>query len=307
MAMKKKKITYKLQKNELMALENIKRIAIISLFSDDYLMDIFALKGGSAINIGYELHYRESIDIDISMKEDFPKAAFSLIKTRLENIFKITFLENNYIIFDFKFFPNPSIERAENFWGGYIIEFKIIEKDYYDNFKYNPEDLRKRSIVIGHNHKKIFRIDISKNEYFTDIKEVDLEGFTIYIYGPLMIVYEKLRAICQQMDAYQKIIKTTKTPRARDFFDIYILLEKLTPPIKRFSSLENSKLLKSCFEIKKVPINLLSEIASQREFHRDDFIAVQSTVSSSTKLKNYDFYFDYVVSRVQELKPFWKK
>jgi len=100
--MKKKNITYKLQKNELKALENIRKIAVISLFSDDYLMDIFALKGGSAINIGYGLHYRESIDIDISMKEDFSKAAFSSIKRRVGNTFKTTFFENNYIIFESK-------------------------------------------------------------------------------------------------------------------------------------------------------------------------------------------------------------
>ncbi len=305
--MKKKNITYKLQKNELKALENIRKIAVISLFSDDYLMDIFALKGGSAINIGYGLHYRESIDIDISMKEDFSKAAFSSIKRRVENTFKTTFFENNYIIFDFKFFQNPSTARTENFWGGYIIEFKIIEKENYNNFKNNLENLRRRSIVIGYDHKKIFRIDISKNEYFTDLKEIDLEGYTIHIYGPLMIIYEKLRAICQQMETYQKIIKTTKSPRARDFFDIYILLERLSPPIKGFSDPENLSLLKSCFEIKKVPINLLSEIASQREFHRDDFIAVQSTVSKSIKLKNYDYYFDYVISRVKELKSLWEK
>jgi len=305
--MKKRNIIYKLQKNELGVLENIRKIAVISLFSDDYLMDIFALKGGSAINIGYGLHYRESIDIDISMKKDFSKVAFLSIKKRIENTFKTTFLENNYVIFDFKFFPNPSIARAEKFWGGYIIEFKIIEKGDHNNFKYNLENLRRRSLVIGHDNKKIFRIDISKNEYFTKLKEIDLEGFTIHVYGPLMIVYEKLRAICQQMDPYQKIIKTTRSPRARDFFDIYILLEKLSPRVKGFSNPKNLSLLKSCFEIKKVPINLLSEIASQKEFHRDDFIAVQSTVSSSTKLKDYDFYFDYVVSRVQELKSLWEK
>jgi len=203
--------------------------------------------------------------------------------------------------------PNPSTARTEKFWGGYIIEFKIIEKENYNNFKNNLENLRRRSIVIGYDHKKIFRIDISKNEYFTDLKEIDLEGYTIHIYGPLMIIYEKLRAICQQMETYQKIIKTTKSPRARDFFDIYILLERLSPPIKGFSDPENLSLLKSCFEIKKVPINLLSEIASQREFHRDDFIAVQSTVSKSIKLKNYDYYFDYVISRVKELKSLWEK
>jgi len=81
--MKKKSFTYKVQKGELKALENIRKTAVISLFSDDYLMDIFALKGGGAINIVYGLHYRESIDIDISMKEDFSKTAFLSIKKRI--------------------------------------------------------------------------------------------------------------------------------------------------------------------------------------------------------------------------------
>jgi len=64
-------------------------------------------------------------------------------------------------------------------------------------------------MIVGHDHKKIFRIDISKYEYLTDLNEIDLEGYTIHVYGPLMIIYEKLRAICQQMNTYQKIIKTT--------------------------------------------------------------------------------------------------
>ncbi len=305
--MKKKNFTYNLQKDEIKALENIRKIAVISLFSDDYLMDIFALKGGSAINIGYGLHYRESIDIDISMKEDFSKSTFLSIEKRIKNIFDTTFLENGYVVFDFKFFQNPSTARIDKFWGGYIIEFKIVEKDNYNSFNNNIENLRRRSMIVGHDHKKIFRIDISKYEYLTDLNEIDLEGYTIHVYGPLMIIYEKLRAICQQMNTYQKIIKTTKSPRARDFFDIYILLEKLSPRVKGFSDPKNLNLLKSCFEIKKVPIELLSEIESQREYHRDDFIAVESTVSKSIKLRDYDFYFDYVSSRVQELKFLWEK
>ncbi len=52
-------------------LKEIRRLAIIALFSDDDLMDVFVLKGGNAISLVYELDYRASQDIDVSMADDF--------------------------------------------------------------------------------------------------------------------------------------------------------------------------------------------------------------------------------------------
>jgi hypothetical protein len=54
------------------------------------------------------------------------------------------------------------------------------------------------------------------------------DGYTVYVYTPLMVIYEKLRALCQQVEYYSThIVSTHRRGRARDFFDIYSILEKL--------------------------------------------------------------------------------
>ena len=48
-------------------LERIKKLSIIAMFSDDYLMDILVLKGGNAIDIIYGIASRASLDLDLSL------------------------------------------------------------------------------------------------------------------------------------------------------------------------------------------------------------------------------------------------
>ena len=45
-------------------LERIKRLIIIALVSDDYLMETLVLKGGNALSVAYELSSRASFDLD---------------------------------------------------------------------------------------------------------------------------------------------------------------------------------------------------------------------------------------------------
>ena len=52
-------------------IDKIKKLAIISLFSDDEFMDIFVLKGGSALEIIYNISDRSSLDIDFSIESEF--------------------------------------------------------------------------------------------------------------------------------------------------------------------------------------------------------------------------------------------
>ena len=42
--------------------ERIKRLIIIALVSDDYLMETLVLKGGNALSVAYELSSRASFD-----------------------------------------------------------------------------------------------------------------------------------------------------------------------------------------------------------------------------------------------------
>jgi len=130
---------------------------------------------------------------------------------------------------------------------------------------------------------------------------VDLDDYTIYVYTPEMIVLEKIRAICQQMPEYAP--NSTKTARARDFFDIYTVMEHFTIEL---ASPQNIDLLKNIFDAKEVPLPLIGKIAQYREYHRLDFTSVEATVKPNIELNTFDFYFHYLIDRCKCLKSLWE-
>ena len=109
-----------------------------------------------------------------------------------------------------------------------------------------------------------------------------------------------IRAVCQQTREYKKVIKSqTLTGRAKDFFDIYILCEKFNIDPNNH---QNKSLLKKIFEIKKVPLSLIKKIRDYKEFHRQDFNSVEDTVKPHVLLKEFDFYFDYVIDKFEKVE-----
>ena len=52
-------------------LREIRRLAIIGMFSDDDLMETLVLKGGNALDIVYEVAQRASLDLDFSIEGSF--------------------------------------------------------------------------------------------------------------------------------------------------------------------------------------------------------------------------------------------
>mgnify|MGYP001131491490 CR=1 FL=1 len=52
-------------------LKQIKKYAIIAMFSDDDLMDMLVLKGGNVLDLIYGVAARSSIDIYLSMETEF--------------------------------------------------------------------------------------------------------------------------------------------------------------------------------------------------------------------------------------------
>ena len=287
-------------------LEQIKKIAIIAMFSDDDLMDKFVLKGGNVLDLIYRVSARSSIDIDLSMESEFSSSDIDSIRTKIHKLLEETFQDAGFVVFDIKFTERPQIANPDlkDFWGGYEIEFKVIERSKYTNLKNNMNSLRRNSLIVGSRNRKKFYIQISKFEFCADKKEHDIEGYRIYLYSPEMIVFEKLRAICQQMPEYRQLVKSQQQrARARDFVDIYYLLKKFKIKI---DTNENIELLKSIFGAKRVPLKLIGEIVKFKEFHRPDFAAVKDTVKAGIKLKEYDFYFDYIINRCEALKSLWE-
>ena len=287
---------------DLALIEKIKKLAIVALVSDDYLMEQLVLKGGNAIDLIYRISGRASMDLDFSMPADFRKEDWGHIKATIKNLLVETYEKEGLIPFDIEMSQKPEgigkIDEME-FWGGYVIEFKVITKSLYEQNSGNTEALRKKSAEIGPGSRKILKIEISKFEYCVGKEAKEIDDYTVYVYSTEMIVLEKIRAICQQNREYRLIVKSHPPhARARDFFDIYTITQ--TFPVD-FTRETTKELLKASFAAKKVPLSLIHRVDGQREFHRADYPSLKDTVKEGVDLKTFDYYFDYVVDLLNSI------
>lgn len=291
-------------------LEKVRETTITSLFSDDELMDILVLKGGNALELAYKLNSRASMDIDVSMEKDFADFGLTVedVLKKLEKRLEENFKEAGYKVFDVKLLEQPKQRKhtVEDLnWGGYKAEFKVIPWTDYERIGDDINKLRRESMVVAGN-KKVVKIDISKYEFTAPSEETEFKDYVIKVYSPRMIIFEKLRAICQQMEEYTRIVKSSQTPRPRDFFDIYVIKEHLEPNLDLTSD-ENLDMIKEFFKVKRVPLHLLNKIKDPeiKDFHESEYSSLESTVKETDKLMEFDFYHNYVVELVQKIESLW--
>jgi len=283
----------------------IKRITLIALASDDDLVETIVLKGGNAIDLAYhsdlDFMSRTSFDLDYSIEDgDFTEDKADISK-RIEATLTQTFLENGYIVIDYKFLKKPKITQEElaDFWGGYKVEFKVINQQTYEKQGGNIEKIRRAAVVLNSNNSPVFEIEFSKFEFVGKKNEIKIDGHKIYVYTPEMIVFEKLRAICQQIPEYEEVIKSFKPrARARDFYDIFLIMgiQKIDPETN-----ENKELIQNIFLAKKVPIGFIKKIRANKNIHADNWQSVVDTVSPYEELKDFDYYFDFVLDQFETI------
>ncbi|MFD1992791.1 nucleotidyl transferase AbiEii/AbiGii toxin family protein [Paenibacillus nicotianae] len=294
--------------DELQRLEQVRKLMVIAMFADDDLMDLFALKGGNALELIYKMNSRASTDIDFSMRKEFSEIGLNTdeeIKLKLEAALNSTFNEKGYTLYDVKLISKPKTDnKAIPFFAGYELKFKLIETDKYEAFKDNRHKLDKHAERSA-NDGRVFSIDLGRHEYCGDLRYDDLEFYQVTIYTPTLILLEKFRAICQQMEDYQlglgKSVVSNK-PRPRDFYDIYSIMKYFSEsgtPID-LSSETNISHLKESFDAKKVPLSLIGEIKNTREFHKREEGKLDATVLDKQSYKGFDFYFDFVVQQIEE-------
>lgn len=281
-----------------MDLSDVRRTTIIALFSDDTLSDLLVLKGGNALALVYGLGNRTSLDVDLSIDGDFPDPSDA--RNRIFRALGAQFRKLGYLVFDEQFDAKPSVPGNNLKWGGYLVGFKIIEQSVFEQLGGEIEKVRRNALVTGPLQKRIFHIELSKHEFCEGKTEAEIDDYTVYVYTPEMLAIEKLRALCQQMPEYT--VRTNKTARARDFYDIHVLVAKAGV---KFSKPENLGLIKSIFDAKDVPLTLISKIPETRAFHELDWPAVQNAVIGD--LKPFDYYFDFVVEQTKLLESLWKE
>ncbi len=296
-------------------LQRIKQLAVIAVFTDNSFLERLVLKGGSAIDLFHPSPGRASRDLDFSIDGDFSEAAGAL-RNRFERLLSETFQPEGLAVFDVEFSATPPPERIADlpFWGGYVLTFKLAQRDAYEatqrklrslssrRAEKEKQKLRSRQAVdVGPGGLKTFTMELSKHEYCDGKEGREIDGYVVYVYPPLMIACEKLRALCQQAPEYRaRVMSRPGTPRARDFFDIHYLSETYDLD---WSARETAELLQAIFEAKRVPLALLRRIVEFRDFHAQGFASVKETVRPGHPLRDFDFYFDYVMEVVSRLYP----
>jgi len=287
---------------ETMTFKSVRTLTITALFSDDMLFEKLVLKGGNAMSLVHRISSRTSIDLDFSIEQDFEDPAD--VCRRMNEALSRRFTPFGCVPFDVKLTAKPTTLGPDSTsrWGGYQLEFKLIDEDRHRfDFATRREKLRREALVVGPNQMKVFRVDFSKWEYTGGKTKTDLDDYTIYVYSPAMIALEKLRAICQQMEEYRFIGKNRRA-RARDFYDIYIIIKNTEFCFDDPYSLQLTRLI---FEAKDVPLFLLGKIVDQREFHRVDWPSVRDSVTE--EIDEFDCYFDFVVRSIEPLHALWMK
>lgn len=94
-----------------MDFNEIRRIAITALFSDDMLLDRLVLKGGNALSLVYELTSRTSLDLDFSMANDFDD--FADARERIFRALRDRFDSRGYVVFDERFEVRPKLDGED--------------------------------------------------------------------------------------------------------------------------------------------------------------------------------------------------
>lgn len=284
-------------------IQEIKKFVIIALASDDQLMETLVLKGGNAIELMQRDSgkvSRASYDLDFSMADDFDHE-LEEIKKRIKETITETFDENGLVVIDFKFASKPSNigEDLKGFWGGYNIEFKLVTPELVKSINGDSQKLSARAMKILPSGSPKIEVEISKYEYVDGKKAMDVDGYTIYIYSPEMIVFEKVRAICQQIPQYGEIVPShSPRARARDFYDIHLIMlqHQINP-----STDENKQILLSIFGAKRVPVEYIQLIKDNLEIHRLDWQNVLDTLSAKEEENSFDYYAQYVLEQFQSL------
>ena len=278
-----------------MDLDKIKRLTLRALMSDETLMHSLVLKGGNALHLVYEIINRGSIDIDFSVEREFTEDEFKKMPIWMDYILNRTYRQEGLRVFDVRFIEKPKTGSIPE-WKGYLLEFKVIEADKADEYGKDIERMRRNAIKLNDQSPK-YEVEISAYEYVDSATKTEFEGVILRVYTLEMILFEKVRALCQTMPEYKEIVISARQKRrARDIYDICQVFDS------RKLNLEKN-LLVDIFKAKQVPLELIGNLESLREYNRDNWETVIATIPEEDRstLKSYDYYFDKVLEIV---KPF---
>ena len=116
-----------------------------------------------------------------------------------------------------------------------------------------------------------------------------------------MIIYEKIRASCQQLEEYK--LSSDKT-RARDLYDIYATLTDISNVELREAVVnpDNFKILRRMFDLKAVPIELIPKVRSIKGRLQADYEqSVRPQIPANIEHPDFEYLFVYNMELFDEL------
>lgn len=271
--------------------------SLVAIFSTDLLSESIYLKGGQALRVKEQLRNRFSADMDFSFPDKISDedVFFEMMQTALEQ----EFYANGLSLFDFKAVRKPRFKAAgtPDFWSGWGVEFKLIEKSKRND----PPEKRSREalIPVGANSPTI-TIDISEHEYCGSVERIQIKGTQVNVYSRTLLILEKIRAICQQHPEYPY---KSNDQRARDYYDIERLWSKVLKDGNTDAFLRDcASHFKAVFDAKGVTYDLLEKIFSPNfvELQRSGWSAVEVTVRG--RLQPFEYYNETLKSIISEIK-----
>lgn len=271
------------------------------LYANDYFKEEIYLKGGQAVRLVENIDNRFSADMDFSMsgKINNPDEFFKFTKEVLEGHFE----GHDLHLFDCRWIRKPKVRKngLPDFWSGWQLEFKLIEKS---KKLLASEDKTRQALIPKNTNTSKITLEISEFEYCGSIQKVNLKGSEVRAYSRVLIILEKVRAICQQHPDYAY---AGNKQRTRDYYDIANLIEKSLKESKENTDAfyaESKKHLENVFKAKEVPLDILERIfaADFLELQEKGWATVEATTSSYQR-QSFEYYVEVLKEFIRKIKP----
>jgi Nucleotidyl transferase AbiEii toxin, Type IV TA system len=272
---------------------------LVGIYSNDILSEKLYLKGGQALRVTQDIKERFSVDSDFSISEkiDDEKSFFNILEAAIKNEFH----KDGYFLIDFK--PTRKPERkpdgVPDFWQGWAVEFKLITKE---QLKLPAARQSATAIVPEGTQTNKISIDISEYEYCGSFEKVKVKSVEVRVYTKILLLLEKLRAICQSHPGYK--YRSKKSNRARDFYDI----EQVYSKVLKEGDIEDffvqcAEHLANVFAAKEVPLDLIDRCLNEKEFLDVQLIGweeVKATVRSLDQ--DFSYYLQTLKDIVRQIR-----
>lgn len=274
----------------MITIDDAVRSVLVGIYSSNTLSDRMYLKGGQALRVSQNLRARFSKDSDFSIEGVVgnEEAFFKELKESIAS----EFLRLDLYVIDFEFVRKPKFkpEGTPDFWQGWAVEFKLITRDQINLTK----DRQSASAIVpeGSQSNKIL-IDISEMEYCGSFEMVKVESVEVKVYSRVLLVVEKIRAICQSHPDYKYRLK--KSNRARDFFDIEQLCSKSIVE-GAYEELVNKcrENLDKVFDAKEVPPELILKCVNEESFFESQKFGWEEVKSTVSTKEDFSYYFQFL-------------